>query len=177
VGQVADLVEGAVELGLEVVEGRERRVGIRWGELPCLLEPDHERNEPLLCAVVQVALDAAPFGVGAGDDARPRGAQLVGLALQRLQRRLQRGVEPRVVKSESDLAAELSEHLVLAIAERLAVRRTLGDDQPEELTRPYRRGHPQQRALAFREQRPEPNGREAPAGHALAGHDRLFGGQ
>ena len=35
-----------------------------------------ERHEPLLCAVVQVALDPAPLGVGRGDDARARVLEL-----------------------------------------------------------------------------------------------------
>ena len=51
-----------------------------------------ERDQPLLGAVVQVALDAAPLGVGGGDDALARGLQLgqprvdLGVQLPVLQR-------------------------------------------------------------------------------------------
>ena len=38
-----------------------------------------ERQQPLLRAVVEVALEPAPLGVAGLDDARPRGAQLVEL--------------------------------------------------------------------------------------------------
>ena len=38
-----------------------------------------ERHQPLLRAVVEVALDAAPLGVGRSDDARARVLELVHL--------------------------------------------------------------------------------------------------
>jgi len=34
-------------------------------------DPDGERDEPLLGAVVEVALEPPPLGVAGGDDARP----------------------------------------------------------------------------------------------------------
>ena len=42
------------------------------------LDVEHERDEPLLGAVVEVALDLAPGVVGGLDDAGARGAQLGG---------------------------------------------------------------------------------------------------
>ena len=40
-------------------------------------EPDRERDEPLLRAVVEVALEPPPLGVAGGDDARPRRRELL----------------------------------------------------------------------------------------------------
>ena len=63
---------------------RQRRVGVD----AALDHPQLERDgdEPLLCAVVEVALQPPPFGVAGGDDALARGPQLrepiLGLGLQ-----------------------------------------------------------------------------------------------
>ena len=38
-------------------------------------EPGRQRDQPLLGAVVEVALDAAPFGLGAVDRRRPAGLE------------------------------------------------------------------------------------------------------
>ena len=40
-------------------------------------QPDRERDEPLLRAVVEVALEPLPLGVAGGDDARPRRRELL----------------------------------------------------------------------------------------------------
>ena len=74
--EVAQLLQG--ELGLLARPGapaRRRRVAARG---PLLGHPqvERERHEPLLRAVVKVALDAAPLGVGGGDDARARVLEL-----------------------------------------------------------------------------------------------------
>ena len=55
----------------------------------------------LLGAVVQVALDLAPLGVGGGDDAGPGQPQLLGLALQLVEGLLQGRVELHVVEGEA----------------------------------------------------------------------------
>ena len=96
-------------------------------------EVDGERDEVLLGAVVQVALDAAALGVAARHDACPRRAKLVGLAAQLVEGCLQRGVELGVVQREADLARELGEHAVVLFAERVRPLCALDDDEPEQL--------------------------------------------
>ena len=51
----------------------------RSGAAPRLLDPHQRPHQPLLRAVVQVAADPAPLGVGGGDDPRARGRDLVRL--------------------------------------------------------------------------------------------------
>ena len=64
-----------------------------------------ERHEPLLCAVVEVALDAAALVVGRGDDARAR-----VLELRHLRGELRVGVRPEQLHREPAVeAAERSE--------------------------------------------------------------------
>ncbi len=64
-------------------------------------QPDRDRDEPLLGAVVQVALDAAALGVAGLDDAQPRGGELVARLRARdgqrdqLGERLQAVLRPR----------------------------------------------------------------------------------
>ena len=75
-GDLPQLVEHARQL---LDDARQR--ALELAELrghPCLrraqLQP--ERDEPLLGAVVQIALDPPPRLIGGGDDPRPRGHQL-----------------------------------------------------------------------------------------------------
>src|SRR5437868_3394099 len=56
-----------------------RLAGVGVGELAGQLEVDGERNEVLLNAVVQIALDPAALGVRRCDHARSRGAKLLDL--------------------------------------------------------------------------------------------------
>jgi hypothetical protein len=70
----AEVVKRALDL---VAELRDEAALVRVLELvACHAEVDAQRDETLLGAVVQVALDAPPLGVAGGDDARPRVAQL-----------------------------------------------------------------------------------------------------
>jgi hypothetical protein len=129
VRQLAKLGQGDSELRLCGGElALERRVAT--AELPAH-EPDRnaQRQQVLLRTVVKVALDTAALGVSGRHNACPRRTQLVGLALERFERRLEGRVEPRVMESERHLTRELPEDPVLALAERVAIRRTLGDDQ------------------------------------------------
>ncbi len=78
---------------------------------------DRQRDEVLLGAVVEVALELAPLRVAGGHDAGARGAQLVVGLSQLVERGLQGGVELHVVQGETDLAGELGQH-------RSSLRRT-----------------------------------------------------
>ena len=75
--QLAQLVERARELGLRLDEQAEDVVGAALER--ALGEPQlqRERDEALLGAVVEVALQPAALGVAGLDDARARGGQLV----------------------------------------------------------------------------------------------------
>ena len=92
-----------------------------------------ERDQVLLRAVVQVALDATSLRVARFDDASAGGAQLVGLALHLVERLLQRGVELHVVQREADLARQLGERLVVVLVERQRAVGAAHDDHAEQL--------------------------------------------
>ena len=85
----------------------------------------------LLRAVVQVALDAPPLGVGRPRPPGPGGAQLLRLASQLVERGLQRGVQLHVAQREPELAGEVGEQAVGGRVEA-ARRATPGHDQPEQ---------------------------------------------
>ena len=75
--QLAELLERLRELGAG--PGEQLARSGRVAREPRLGEPkrQRERDEPLLRAVVQVALEPPPLGVARLDDARARPAQLV----------------------------------------------------------------------------------------------------
>ena len=115
--ELAQLFGGLRELLPEALE-----VGDGLGRValePPTREPDVERHrhEPLLGAVVQVALDPPPGGVGGLDDPHARCAQLLGpgvLDLLDAQRLLgpaalrhveERAVDPRAARAAHDMAA------------------------------------------------------------------------
>ena len=80
--ELADLLERECELGLGRVD-QLRHLG-RVGLEAALDQVEMERDghEPLLGAVVQVALDTAPLGVAGGDDPRPGVGQIPHRATQ-----------------------------------------------------------------------------------------------
>ena len=91
--QLAQLLDRRAGVGERVVDRRAGRVGIGL-PLPARgLEAEHERDEPLLRAVVEVARQAAALGVAGLDDAGARGAQ-------RLELRAQLDLEPAVLERE-----------------------------------------------------------------------------
>ncbi len=81
--ELAQLLDGGLRVYARLRDQRERALRVageaRLGEA----EGDGHRDHALLRAVVQVALDAAPLGVGGRDDALARGAQVVDPIAQR----------------------------------------------------------------------------------------------
>jgi hypothetical protein len=77
-GQLAQLGGGLRELLAEAVEERAGRLRVLGQPRAGHAHVERERDEPLLRAVVQVALDLAPRVVGGLDDARARGLELLG---------------------------------------------------------------------------------------------------
>ena len=69
VREVAQLLHRFLEIEADLVEHRLGLLGIGVGDLAGEPHTDRERDEVLLRAVVQVAFDAAAFGVGGFDDA------------------------------------------------------------------------------------------------------------
>ena len=129
VREVAELLHGFLEIEPDLVEHRLRLLGIGVGDLAREAHTDRERDEVLLRAVVQVAFDAAPLGVGRLHDAGAGRAQLVGLAAHCVERLLERGVELHVVEREPDLAGELGEREVVGVVERERALRAAHDDR------------------------------------------------
>ena len=74
-------------------------VGILGDRVGGQAEVHRERHQVLLGAVVEVALDPPPLGVGGGHEPDARGAQLVVAVAEVLERGLQRGVELAVVQA------------------------------------------------------------------------------
>ena len=73
---------------------------VAFGQLASQAQLDREGGEPLLGAVVEVALDPAPLAVGGRHDPRPRSLEFGRLMAQLLDRGRQRGAELGVVGSE-----------------------------------------------------------------------------
>ena len=74
--QLPDLVERLADVLTEGVQLRDAALGIARHELLGELELDPQRDQPLLRAVVQVALEAPPLAVGRRQDPRARLAHL-----------------------------------------------------------------------------------------------------
>ena len=106
-------------------------------------EADRERDETLLGAVVQVALELAALSVPAGHDPGAGLAQRLGLRAQLVERVLQSRVELGVVERKTDLAGQVGQHAVVLVGEAVTGGRALDDDEPEQLPGVADRGHPQ----------------------------------
>ncbi len=114
VREVAQLLHRVLEVGADLLEHRLGLLGVGVGELAGEPHAHRERDEVLLRAVVQVALDAAPLGVGRLDDARPRDARSSS-AWRRTSSSDSWSAESslHVVQGEADLAGQLGERLVV----------------------------------------------------------------
>ena len=91
--QRPQLLERLVDVVLELAQPRGALLGIAQDDVLGELELDPERDEPLLGAVVQVALDPAPLLLRAGREAGARELELA-------QRRLGLGREPLVLEHD-----------------------------------------------------------------------------
>ena len=133
-------------------------LGVRLDERAHGSEVCFQCDEVLLGAVVQVALDPSSFGVGRGDHARSREAELVRPSAKFLERCLQVRVEPGVAKRKRDLTCQFGEDGVGLFVERLGVCRAVHDDQAEELPRVRHGGDAHVRVAPVAEQPRQPNG-------------------
>ena len=132
VRELAQLAERRLDVAAQLLEHRLDGLRIGLHELAGQADLDRERDEVLLRAVVEVALDPAPGLVGGSDDAQPGGLELRVALLQGLEAGLERRVEPDVVQREADLARELGQHALGLVGEGDRVGRPLGHDQPEQ---------------------------------------------
>ena len=123
VRELAQLGQRRLHVAAQLLEHGLDRLRVALDELAGEADLHRERDEVLLRAVVQVALDPAPRLVGRGHDAQPRRLELLVALLQRLEAGLQRGVEPHVVQREPDLARELGQDALGLVGERDRVRR------------------------------------------------------
>ena len=119
--ELAQLLERLRELIAGRLHQPLRQCGVGLDAALDHLQLERHADEPLLCAVMEVALQPPPFGVTGGDDALARGPQLrepiLGLGLQsRVVERDRRGgghrahelgivVERRVVDQHRELPA------------------------------------------------------------------------
>ena len=94
-------------------------------------QPQGERDQSLLGAVVQVALDAAPGVVGGGHDPRPRGGEL--------------GIELGVVQGDGELAGDERDGVEPVGGERAAQQPVLQQQHRPQATA-AEDGHREQRA-------------------------------
>ena len=137
--ELAQLGECRLHVTPQLFEQRRDRCRIAFDELAREAELHGERDEVLLRAVVQVAFDLTPRLVGGHDDAGTRCAQFFVRDAQVVERRLERGVERRVVQGERDLARQLGEHAFFFVAERLLLMRAHAHDNAEQLARVHKR--------------------------------------
>jgi hypothetical protein len=100
VREAAQLVRGLPEVGAELGQDLQDLVVVAFGQLAGQAQLDRQGGEPLLGAVVEVALDAAPLTVGGGHDPGPRSPEFGRLTAQLLNRGRQRGAELGVVGGE-----------------------------------------------------------------------------
>ncbi len=101
-GELAQLLQPRLELGARADEHHRRVLGAVDEAALGHSQGERGGDQPLLGAVVQVALDAAPRLVGGGDDPRPRRLELGrarGRGL-RAQPRLLGGAPPRDVEDD-----------------------------------------------------------------------------
>ena len=107
--EAPERVQSVLQVAPQPVEesGSRGRVGV---DQPAgMLQVDRERDQALLGAVVQLALDAAPVGIGSEHEPLPRGSQLVDLGAQAVAQLLQ-CLDPRILQCDRLLLdyAELS---------------------------------------------------------------------
>ena len=69
-GEFAQLLDGVLNRDAQSVEHLDGGLGIFSDDVLGETKIDGERDEVLLCSVVQISLDPAPLGVAARDDAR-----------------------------------------------------------------------------------------------------------
>jgi hypothetical protein len=82
VREVPQLLGGLPDVAAEFREQDPGLAGVVLGQFAGQAHLDRQGGEPLLGAVVEVALDPAPLGVGHGHDPGPRGLELGCLAVQ-----------------------------------------------------------------------------------------------
>ena len=88
------------DVGAELGQDLPDPVIVAFGQLASQTQLDRERGEPLLGAIVEVALDPAPLAIGGSHDPRPRSLEFGRLTAQLLYRGRQRGAELGVVRGE-----------------------------------------------------------------------------
>jgi hypothetical protein len=93
VREAAQLVRCLPDVGAELGQNLQKLVVVAFGQLAGQAQLDRQGGEPLLGAVVQVALDPAPLTVGRRHDPGPRSLQFARLMAQLLNRGGQRGAE------------------------------------------------------------------------------------
>jgi hypothetical protein len=98
--QAAEFIRGLPDLGAELREETPGLVHVTFSEFGRQAQLDGQGGEPLLGAVMKVALDPAPLGTGRGHDPGPRGMEFRGLAAQLHHRGVKRGTELRVMGRE-----------------------------------------------------------------------------
>ena len=86
VRELRRLVQRLLHVAPHLVEERLRRGGIGVRQLARELQVDRERDQVLLRAVVEVALDPAAVGIGGQDEPLPGRAQLLDLEAQPVER-------------------------------------------------------------------------------------------
>ena len=106
-GELAELFQRPFDVAAELLEQVSDLGRLRACQLASEAQVRAQCHELLLRPVVQVALDTTPLGVRSRHHARPLRPQLLGLAPDLVERRLELRVETHVAEGEPDLAGEL----------------------------------------------------------------------
>ena len=113
-GECPQVIDGRVQAGPQLAGDQPHLAGVLGGVLQ-QAELDRERDELLLGAVVQVALDPLPLIILRAHQPEPRRPQVVD-------RGLQLGGEPDVAEDKPGLRCQVRQQLVLGGGHRLVPR-------------------------------------------------------
>src|SRR5262245_9359678 len=119
-GDVAELFERASDLSPRLIE-TSTRLGIAAQPLLEQAELERERDQPLLCAVVEIAFQALPLFLARRKHACPRASEL-------FEPRLQLGVQACVLERNAGSSSDRVEKLALVVECRIVEQR--GDVRP-----------------------------------------------
>ena len=126
-GELAQVLQRLARLDLQVDERLAEPARVAGQLAARQADARDQRDELLLGAVVDVALDLAPRRLLRSDDPRARGGELVGLHLDRLEAAAELPGELRVVQRERRLPRERLEQLAVGRLGAAAHARAAGD--------------------------------------------------
>ena len=126
-GQIAQRLQGLVGLRADLVQERAGARRSRFQHLTREASIDGDGHKVLLSTVVDVPLQAPPFGILRGDNALARRPQLVSLGGELGQPRLELERQPDIAERWAGLRGQIGQQCTLGRGERFTWRFAYGD--------------------------------------------------